>query len=175
MLTCLTCGASFPDIGQIVAHLSVVHLVAPSEAIRRAREIADAAPTQPIPPAPRWTSAIRPPAPKEATQMANETYTCHKCGTKGHNARSPGCPQKGQPATPKKACTYCKHTDHVYADCPLALVRRKGKKRQPVTRQSPKAAPSVKGFTGALTAIRAERDELNAAIAALERLEARGR
>jgi len=36
-------------------------------------------------------------------------------------------------------------------------------------------AASLNGFAGALTALRAERVELDQAIAALERLEARGR
>ena len=105
--------------------------------------------------------------------MTNEYYTCSKCGTKGHNARSPECPQRDKLATPRKACGYCHHTDHVYADCPMAQARRKGKKRAPVTRRDPKA--SVNGFSSALTALRAERGELDQAIAALERLEARGR
>ncbi len=178
MLTCplSSCDhAEQSNVGTLAAHLAEAHLLAPSEAMRRAREIADAAPTQPIPPPPRWTSAIRPPAPKEEPPMANETYTCGKCGAKGHNARSPEGPQKGTPATATKACGYCKHTDHVYANCPMAQARRKGKTRQPVMLKTPKPAASVNGFAGVLVALRAEQADLVAAIAALERLEARGR
>jgi len=78
--------------------------------------------------------------------MTNETYTCSKCGTKGHTARS--------------------------RKCPFGVGGKKGK---PVTRKSPKAAASRNGFGGALAALRIERGELDQAIAALERLEARGR
>lgn len=49
------------------------------------------------------------------------------------------------------------------------------KQRKPIALKSPKAAVSPNGFSGALQALRAERTELDAAIAALERLEARGR
>ena len=88
--------------------------------------------------------------------MSNETYTCSKCGTKGHNARSPECPKRTAPArkppgaSPK--CGYCHHlkTDH-RAGCPFGVGGKKGK---PVTRKSPKAAASRNGFGGALAAPR---------------------
>ena len=171
MLTCPMSACDhveYPDPGTLAAHLSVVHLLAPSEAMRRARaiQVVQSIETLPMP---------GPPAPKEATPMPNETYVCGKCGGKGHNARSPECPEKGETAVVKKSCGYCKHTDHVYADCPMAQARRKGKTRKPVTRTSPKAVASVNGFGGALAALRAEHADLTAAIAALERLEARGR
>ena len=105
--------------------------------------------------------------------MTNEHYTCSKCGTKGHNARSRECPKRGKPTTTAKACGYCKHTDHVYADCPTAKARRKGKKRAPTSRREP--TPSRNGFAGALAALRVEREKLDAAITAVEWLEARGR
>lgn len=178
MLTCplSACDhAEQPHVGTLAAHLVEHHLLAPSEAMQRAREIADAAPTQPIPPPPRWTSAIRPWAQTKERPMPNETYTCSKCGAKGHNARSPECPEKGKPAPLKKACGYCKHTDHVYADCPMAPARRKGKKRRPFMLKTPKPAATTNGFASTLHVLRAEHADLTAAIAALERLEARGR
>lgn len=79
----------------------------------------------------------------------NKDYTCHRCGTKGHTARSTECPQRNAPA---------------------------GKTRAPLTRRGPKpkaASPPANGFAGALAALRAEYTEIGAAIAALERLEAR--
>lgn len=162
MLTCLmsSCDhAEQPDVGRLAAHLAEVHVLAPSEAIRRAREVRE-----------------MPPTPKEARPMPNATYTCPGCGATGHNARSSECPEKGKPAAPSKACGYCKHTDHVYADCPMAQARRKGKKRKPFMLKTPKPAePKTKGFSGALMALRAEHADLTAAISALERLEARGR
>ena len=164
MLTCplSACDhAAQPTVGALAAHLAEVHLVAPSEAFIKARNLAHGDP------------ALRP-TPKEI-QMPNETYTCSKCGTLGHNAQSPECPEKGKPATAKKACGYCKHTDHVYADCPMAQARRKGKKRRPVTRKGTKARASGNGFAYTLHVLRAEHADLTAAIAALERLEARGR
>ena len=107
--------------------------------------------------------------------MANETYTCGKCGAKGHNARSPECPQKDKLATFKKACGYCKSMEHVYHDCAKAKARLK-EKRKPFMLKTPKPAePTSKGFAGVLAALRAEHADLTAAIAALERLEARGR
>ena len=93
--------------------------------------------------------SIGPIAPQPKTSVSdNEAATsCHRCGTKGHNARSPECPQRGKPATSAKACGYCKRTDHVYADCPRVEARRKGKKRTSTTRSgpTPKAVAAVNG------------------------------
>lgn len=58
---------------------------------------------------------------------------------------------------------------------PMANETAQSTPGKPVTRKAPKAAVSPNGFAGALHALRAERTDLNAAIAALERLEARRR
>lgn len=133
MLRCPLCGTEQPDVGRMAAHLVEAHLLAPSEAIRRAREIREL--TAPSP------------TPKEDSRMPNATYTCSKCGTKGHNARSPECPKRAVTAAPSA----------------------------PETRIVARTRPSPNVYAGALTALRAERTELDTAIAALERLEARGR
>ena len=161
MLLCPICGVSSqPDVGALAAHLAEGHLLAPSEAMRRAREVREMAPD---------------PTPQEEKPMGKQIHACSKCGSTDHNVLSPKCPEWGKPTTTAKGCGYCKRADHVYADCPTAKARRKGKRRMPVTHREPTPKPSVNGFAGALTALRVERAELDQAIAALERLEARGR
>lgn len=78
-------------------------------------------------------------------------HTCRRCGTKGHNARSPECPKRKAPA---------------------------GKTRAPLTRRSPKpkaAQPAANGFAGLLAELRSKRDDYETAIRVLERIEAGGR
>ena len=105
--------------------------------------------------------------------MSKQIHTCSKCGSPDHNVLSPKCPGWGKPTTTANACGYCHRTDHIYADCPTAKARRKGKKRAPTSRREP--TPSRNGFAGALAALRVECAELTQAIVALEWLEARGR
>ena len=107
--------------------------------------------------------------------MSKQIHTCSKCGSTDHNVLSPKCPGWGKPTTTANACGYCHRTDHIYADCPTAKARRRGKKRTPTTRRELKPKASVNGFAGALTALRVERAALDQAIVALERLEARER
>ena len=78
--------------------------------------------------------------------MSKQIHACSKCGSTGHNVLSPQCPGCGKPTMTAKACGYCKRTDHVYADCPTAKARRRGKKRTPTTRREPKPKASVNGF-----------------------------
>ncbi len=156
MLTCpiSACDhAEQPDAGRLAAHLVQDHLVAAGEALRRARAVADATPSAPVPAAPRASSAIRPARRQreEETMATKRDYTCRRCGTKGHNARSPECPQRDAPA---------------------------GKTRAPLTRRSPKpkaAQPPANGFAGVLADLRAKRDDYDTAIRVLERIEAGGR
>jgi len=165
VLPCPQCARTWSTEQTLAGHLMDAHGMAPSPAVTRAMQVA------------HEMLDKRHPAPAAAKEraMTNEDYTCSKCGTKGHNARSPECPKRSKPTTTAKACGYCHHTDHIYADCLTAQARRKrkGKKRTPATRREP--TPSRNGFAGALAALREERTELDAAIAALERLEARGR
>jgi len=114
-----------------------------------------------------------PQAAEEERAVSKQIHTCSKCGGTDHNILSPKCPEWGKPATTAKACGYCHRADHLYADCPTAKARRKGKKRAPTSRREP--TPSRNGFAGALAALRVECAELTQAIVALEWLEARGR
>ena len=181
VLPCPQCAKTWSTEQTLAGHLMDEHGMAPSPAVARAMQAAHEAMDKRHPQVGRPSNgggaheSPETPAAAKERAMTNEHYTCSKCGTKGHNARSRECPKRGKPTTTANACSYCKHTDHVYADCPMAKARRKGKKRTPTTRREPKPQASANGFLGALTALRAERVELDQAIAALERLEARGR
>ena len=72
-------------------------------------------------------------------------------------------------------CSFCKRAGHVYAQCAGAKAHRARTTRKPRTRKDVTGAASPNGFAGALAALRVERGELDQAIVALERLEARGR
>ena len=70
ILLCPICGVPQPDVGTMAAHLAEVHLLAPSEAMRRAREVREMSPT-----------------PKEVQPMAVEdgVKVCSFCKRQGHS------------------------------------------------------------------------------------------
>ena len=179
VLPCPQCARRWSTEQTLAGHLMDEHGMAPSPAVARAMQVAHECvknKTGPKPKEPTHEPQEAPAAAEERAMSDGKTWTCSRCGGMGHTARSPQCPKYSKPAPKASAspkCGYCHHlkTDH-RAKCPFGIGGKKGK---PVTRKSPKAAASRNGFAGALTALRAERAELDQAIAALERLEARGR
>ena len=176
VLPCPQCARTWSTEQTLAEHLMDAHGMSASPAVARAMQMAhemmDKRHPQVGRPANRGGTHEAPNAAEERA-MSKQIHTCSKCGSTEHNVRSQKCPEWGKPTTTAKVCGYCHRTDHVYADCPTAKARRRGKKRTPTTRREP--TPSRNGFAGALAALREERTELDAAIAALERLEARGR
>jgi hypothetical protein len=78
-LRCPSCTLTFPDIGELAAHLIDNHGFRGTAAVFEARKVREAgAVSAPVPP----------PAPKEETAMA----MCSTCGKAGHKA--PTCPEK---------------------------------------------------------------------------------
>ena len=183
VLPCPQCARTWSTEQTLAGHLMDAHGMDASAAVARAMQVAHEMLDKRHPTVGRPTNggdAHEPPetpATAKERAMSKQIHTCSKCGSPGHNVLSPKCPEWSKPTATAKACGYCKHTGHVYADCPMAQARRKGKKRHPVTRRSATrpADASRNGFAGVLTALRAERAELDQAIGALERLEARGR
>ena len=181
VLPCPQCARTWSTEQTLAGHLMDEHRMDASPAVARAMQVAHEVMDKRHPKVGGPTNggdAHEPPqAPAEAKErpMTNEYYTCSKCGTKGHNARSPGCPARSAPVAAPAAPPRCGRCHRPKDDHTAGCALGAGKKRQPVTRHEPKAAASANGFAGALTELRAEREELNAAIAALERLEARGR
>ena len=153
VLPCPQCARTWSTEQTLAGHLMDTHGMDASPAVARAMQVAHEI--------------------EEDRAMSKQIHTCSKCGSTDHNVLSPKCPEWGKPATTAKACGYCHRADHLYADCPTAKARRKGKKRAPTSRREP--TPSHNGFAGALTALRVERAALDQAIVALERLEARER
>ena len=178
VLPCPQCARTWSTEQTLAGHLMDEHAMDASPAVARAMQVAHETLDKRHPKVGALTDGgdthEPPDAPAEAEEraMSKQIHACSKCGSTDHNILSPKCPEWGKPTTPAKECGYCKRTDHVYADCPTAKARRKGKR---VMRKDPKAGASRNGFGGALVALRVERAELDQAIAALERLEARGR
>jgi len=179
VLPCPQCARTWSTEQTLAGHLMDAHGMSPSAAVARAMQVAHEMMDKRHPKvgaASDGGDAHEPPeAPAAAEERAvsKQIHACSKCGSTGHNVLSPQCPGWGKPTMTAKACGYCKRTDHVYADCPTAKARRKGKKRMPTTRRE--LTPNRNGFAGALAALRVEREKLDAAITAVEWLEARGR
>ena len=180
VLPCPQCVRTWSTEQTLAGHLMDAHGMDATLAVARAMQVAHEMMDKRHPKVGRPANrggTHEPQAAEEERAVSKQIHTCSKCGSPDHNVLSPKCPGWGKPTTTANACGYCHRTDHIYADCPTAKARRKEKrkKRQPVTRHEPKATASRNGFAGALAALRVERGELDQAIAALERLEARGR
>ena len=175
VLPCPQCAKRWSTEQTLAEHLMDVHGMSPSAAVARAMQVAHECVKNKTGPKPKEAVHEPPNAPaaaKERSMKPGDSYTCSKCGVKGHNARSPECPTRGNAAAQAKCGRCHRPKDDHSAKCKLAG----GKKRGPFMLANPRpAAPKSNGFAGALAALRAERTELDQAIAALERLEARGR
>ena len=146
VLPCPQCARRWSTEQTLAGHLMDAHGMDASPAVARAMQVAAERGKQKTGPTPKESDHEPPPAPT-ATEETR-----------------PMAIEDGV-----KVCSFCKHRGHVYAECSGAKAHREKWRKA-----GPKMA-SANGFASALAALRAERGELDQAITALERLEARGR
>ena len=151
VLPCPQCARTWSTEQTLAGHLMDAHGMAPSPAVARAMQVAH--------------------------EILDKRYPKVGAPSNGGDAHEPQeTPAEAEErAMGAMICSYCKHSGHVYRQCDKAAAHRALTKGKRVTCKDPKAAASRNGFAGALAALRVERGELDQAIAALERLEARGR
>ena len=152
VLPCPQCARTWSTEQTLAGHLMDAHGMDATLAVARAMQVAHEMMDKRHPKvraASDGGNAHEPPeAPAVAKEraMSKQIHACSKCGSTDHNVLSPKCPGWGKPTTTANACGYCHCTDHIYADCPTAKARRRGKKRTPTTRREPKPKASVNGF-----------------------------
>ena len=149
VLPCPQCARTWSTEQTLAGHLMDTHGMDASPAVARAMQVAHEMMDKRHSKVGRQANrggTHEPQAAEEERAVSKQIHTCSKCGSPDHNVLSPKCPGWGKPTTTANACGYCHRTDHIYADCPTAKARRRGKKRTPTTRREPKPKASVNGF-----------------------------